>query len=60
MINYHRKKNIQFYNISSKASYNLLQPFEYLLKRKLQNNFVKFTNVESFIDMTPEMEFNNK
>lgn len=26
-ITYHRKKNLQFYNVSSRAGYNLLKPF---------------------------------
>lgn len=34
MINYHRKKNLQFYNVSSKAAYNLLKPLEFLFKKK--------------------------
>jgi len=35
MILYHRKKNLQFYNISSKAGYNILKPIIYLMKRKI-------------------------
>lgn len=60
MITYHRKKNIQIYYTSSKASYNLLKPFEYLLKRKYEDKSVPFINSEKFVDFTQEVEFQGK
>ena len=60
MITYHRKKNIQLYCSSSKASYNLLKPFEYLLKKKYGDKSVSFINSEQFVDFTQKVEFEGK
>lgn len=52
MITFHRKKNLQFYNICSKTSYNLLRPFEFLFKKKLSTILFTFVNPEHFVDFT--------
>lgn len=50
-ITYHRKKNIELYYISTKAGYNLLRPFEYLLKKKIGREDIVLRKVEELIDL---------
>ena len=37
MILFHRKKNIGFYNVSTKDAYNILDPFLYFFRKNLNN-----------------------
>jgi hypothetical protein len=41
-IMFHRKKNIDFFNVSSKAAYNLLAPFAYFFRKGLKNKDFAF------------------
>lgn len=53
-ITFHRKKNLQFYNVIAKAGYNLLKPFEFLFRRRLSIELA-FVNPENFVDFTCEV-----
>uniref|UniRef100_A0A453PEE9 Uncharacterized protein n=1 Tax=Aegilops tauschii subsp. strangulata TaxID=200361 RepID=A0A453PEE9_AEGTS len=33
MVNFHRKKNLQYYEISAKSNYNFKKPFLYLARK---------------------------
>lgn len=37
-INFHRKKDIQYYDVSSKSNYNFEKPFLYLLRKLVDKN----------------------
>eukprot|EP00761_Pharyngomonas_kirbyi_P011382 gb/GECH01011407.1/.p1 GENE.gb/GECH01011407.1/~~gb/GECH01011407.1/.p1 ORF type:complete len:218 (+),score=47.05 gb/GECH01011407.1/:1-654(+) len=41
-ITYHRKKNLQYYDISAKSNYNYEKPFLFLLKKLTNNNDLHF------------------
>ena len=60
MICYHRKKNLNFYNTSSKAAYNLVEPFAYMFKKNLKNLHFAFIDPKNYVDMHPEVPLTNK
>ena len=60
MITFHRKKNLGFYNISTKAAYNLLEPFLYLFRINLSNEGFTFIDPHNFVDLQPEIELPHK
>jgi len=41
-ITFHRKKNLQYYDLSAKSNYNIEKPFLYLCKRLLNDHEVRF------------------
>lgn len=41
-ITFHRKKNLQYFEISAKSNYNFEKPFLYLLRQLTKNNNVVF------------------
>ncbi|EZG68106.1 GTP-binding nuclear protein Ran [Gregarina niphandrodes] len=41
-INFHRRKNIQYYDLSAKSNYNFEKPFLWLARRLTQNNDIQF------------------
>jgi GTP-binding nuclear protein Ran len=49
MITYHRKKNLQYYDISAKSNYNYEKPFLYIARKLLGDNNLKF-------DKEPELK----
>jgi GTP-binding nuclear protein Ran len=42
MITFHRKKNMQYYDVSAKSNYNFEKPFLYLARRLLGDNGLQF------------------
>jgi len=42
-INFHRRKNLQYYDISAKSNYNFEKPFLYIARKLTGNNNCKFT-----------------
>merc|ERR1711972_26404 len=38
MVVFHRKKNLQYYEISAKSNYNFEKPFLYLARKLMNNN----------------------
>lgn len=59
MITFHRKKNIQYYDISAKSNYNYEKPFLYLIRRLLGDPDIQFVEQPSVkppeIEMDPSM-----
>jgi len=53
MITFHRKKNLQYYDLSAKSNYNIEKPFLFLCKKLLGNNEVHF--VEQPAVLPPEI-----
>ncbi|MDP2438712.1 MAG: Ran family GTP-binding nuclear protein [archaeon] len=47
MITYHRKKSLQYYDISAKSNYNYEKPFLYLARRLTGQPSVKFTGASA-------------
>ena len=41
-ITFHRKKNLQYYDLSAKSNYNIEKPFLYLTRRLLGDSEVHF------------------
>ena len=41
-ITFHRKKNLQYYDISAKSNYNFEKPFLYLARKLIGNNALDF------------------
>jgi GTP-binding nuclear protein Ran len=62
MITFHRKKNIQYYDISAKSNYNYEKPFLYLIRRLLGDPEVTFVEQPSLrppdINMDPNLAQN--
>jgi GTP-binding nuclear protein Ran len=48
-ITFHRKKNLQYYDISAKSNYNSEKPFLYLIRQLARDNNVVFAEY----DITP-------
>jgi GTP-binding nuclear protein Ran len=42
-ITFHRKKNLQYYDISAKSNYNFEKPFVYLARKLSGNNDLELT-----------------
>ena len=42
-ITFHRKKNLQYYDISAKSNYNFEKPFLWLAKKLANDNNLQFT-----------------
>lgn len=42
MITFHRKKNLQYYDISAKSNYNFEKPFLFLARKLLGDNNLQF------------------
>lgn len=59
MITFHRKKNIQYYDISAKSNYNYEKPFLYLIRRLLGDPEIQFVEQPSVkppeVEMDPSM-----
>jgi GTP-binding nuclear protein Ran len=53
-INFHRKKNLQYYDVSAKSNYNIEKPFLHLLRVLLGNP--NLTIVESPVAEPPEVQ----
>jgi GTP-binding nuclear protein Ran len=53
-ITYHRKNNLQYYEISAKVSYNLEKPFFWLIRKITGNSAIEF--VEAPAQIPPEVE----
>lgn len=49
-INFHRKKSLQYYNLSAKSNYHFDAPFLYLARRLFMNKELKFI---SYPDLSP-------
>lgn len=43
MITFHRRKNLQYYDVSAKSNYNYEKPFLWLARKLLKNNAVHMT-----------------
>jgi len=55
---FHRKKNLQYYDISAKSNYNFEKPFLWLAKKLLGDQELKF--VEAPALAPPEVEYNEE
>lgn len=53
-ITFHRKKNLQYYEISAKVNYNFEKPFLWLTRKVAGNNSIEF--VEAPALAPPEAE----
>jgi len=64
MITFHRKKNIQYYDISAKSNYNYEKPFLYLIRRLLGDPEILFVEQPSVkppeVEMDPVMAQQNE
>jgi GTP-binding nuclear protein Ran len=68
-ITFHRKKNLQYYDVSAKVNYNFEKPFLWLTRKVAGNNAIEFVEApalappEAEIDMAEmaryEAELNN-
>eukprot|EP00760_Papus_ankaliazontas_P006320 PhM_4_TR12994/c1_g1_i2/m.67217/K07936/RAN; GTP-binding nuclear protein Ran len=47
MITFHRKKNLQYYDVSAKSNYNYEKPFLWLAKRLANDPNLQFANEEA-------------
>ena len=54
MITFHRKKNIQYYDVSAKSNYNFEKPFLHLARRLSGDNNLMFVAAPSL--MPPEIQ----
>merc|ERR1712176_113474 len=54
-ITFHRKKNLQYYDISAKSNYNFEKPFLWLARKLAGDNVLNF--VESPVLQPPEFQF---
>ena len=52
-INFHRKKNLAYYDISAKSNYNFDKPFLYLARKLMRIQDLVFTEAPAF--MPPEV-----
>jgi GTP-binding nuclear protein Ran len=55
-INFHRKKNLQYYDISAKSNYNFEKPFLYLAKRLTGNPALEFTGEMALLPKETEVD----
>mmetsp|Transcript_7870 Transcript_7870/g.9822 ORF Transcript_7870/g.9822 Transcript_7870/m.9822 type:complete len:130 (+) Transcript_7870:360-749(+) len=58
MITFHRKKNLQYYDVSAKSNYNFEKPFLWLAKKLSGDNSLTF--VESPALQPPEVQISNE
>eukprot|EP01125_Pyxidicula_operculata_P007931 TRINITY_DN2677_c0_g2_i3.p1 TRINITY_DN2677_c0_g2~~TRINITY_DN2677_c0_g2_i3.p1 ORF type:complete len:128 (+),score=36.93 TRINITY_DN2677_c0_g2_i3:102-485(+) len=54
-INFHRKKNLQYYDISARSNYNFEKPFLYLARRLVNDPNLQF--VEAPALAPPDVQF---
>lgn len=48
-IHFHRRKNLQYYDISAKSNYNFEKPFLYIARKLTGNNKVEFTDQPALV-----------
>lgn len=53
-INFHRKKNLQYYDISARSNYNFEKPFLYLARKLVKDNNLTFVEMPALAP--PEVE----
>jgi len=53
MITFHRKKNLQYYDVSAKSNYNFEKPFLYLARRLSGDNNLQFVAAPSLMPPEP-------
>ena len=58
MITFHRKKNLQYYDISAKSNYNFEKPFLWLAKRLANDSTLQF--VEAPMVERPEIQMSDQ
>jgi GTP-binding nuclear protein Ran len=58
MITFHRKKNLQYYDVSAKSNYNFEKPFLYLARRLSGDNALTFVAAPSL--MPPEVQISQE
>ena len=59
-ITFHRKKNLQYYDISAKSNYNFEKPFLWLARKLVGNQSLVSINVpliQDYSSLTPSQEF---
>lgn len=57
-INFHRKKNLQYYDISAKSNYNFEKPFLWLARKLVGDPNLEFTATPALAP--PEIEMDQK
>jgi GTP-binding nuclear protein Ran len=56
MITFHRKKNLQYYDVSAKAQYRILDPFVWLTKRLSNNPTIQLLSTSPMISAAIDAE----
>lgn len=63
-ITFHRKHNLQYFDISAKSNYNIERPFEYLLRKLVGDPTLKFTEAPALhpptITIDPKLIIENE
>eukprot|EP01094_Clydonella_sp_ATCC50884_P019831 TRINITY_DN3968_c2_g1_i1.p1 TRINITY_DN3968_c2_g1~~TRINITY_DN3968_c2_g1_i1.p1 ORF type:complete len:424 (+),score=108.79 TRINITY_DN3968_c2_g1_i1:50-1321(+) len=54
-ITFHRKQNLQYYDISAKSNYNFEKPFQWLARRLLNNPDLAFVDAPPLAPMTVQL-----
>ncbi|KAI5004244.1 hypothetical protein ZWY2020_031487 [Hordeum vulgare] len=63
MVTFHRKKNLQYYEISAKSNYNFEKPFLYIAKKLSGDMTLRFVeettllHADVTIDLTVQQQF---
>jgi len=55
-ITFHRKKNLQYYDISAKSNYNFEKPFLYLVRRLVNDSSLQFTQEPALAPATNSVD----
>lgn len=57
-IHFHRKKNLQYYDISAKSNYNFEKPFLYIARKLTGDNDLKFVDAPALAP--PEVQIDQQ
>jgi GTP-binding nuclear protein Ran len=56
MITFHRKKNLQYFDLSAKSNYNIEKPFLYCAKKLMGDHEVRFVEEVAYIPREAEVD----
>jgi GTP-binding nuclear protein Ran len=57
-INFHRRRNLQYYDVSAKSNYQFAKPFEWLLRALTGDSNLFLTEQVSLINPDLQMDMN--
>jgi len=58
-ITFHRKKNLQYYDISARSNYNFEKPFLYLAKKLVQDSHLEFVEAPALQPPDVQVDLND-